>query len=139
MTEPWEHFQHGADVGVRGSGATLAEAFENAAMAMTAAAVDPESVRLVEAVDIVCEAPDEELLLPEWLNALVYEMAVRRMLFARFEVHIDGYRLQARAWGERVERERHQPAVEIKGATYTQLSVGRDEQGIWHAQCVVDV
>lgn len=139
LTGSWEHFQHGADVGVRGSGATLAEAFENAALAMTAAAVDLESVRPVEAVNIACEAPDDELLLTEWLNALVYEMAVRKMLFARFEVHIDGHRLQARAWGERVERERHEPAVEVKGATYTQLRVERDRQGMWHAQCVVDV
>ena len=32
----WEHFPHDADVGVRGFGATAAEAFEQAALALTA-------------------------------------------------------------------------------------------------------
>ena len=88
---------------------------------------------------IQCEAPDEELLLADWLNALVYEMATRKLLFSRFEVHIDGTRLKATAWGEAADRARHQPAVEVKGATYTALRVTRTETGEWVAQCVVDV
>ena len=53
-----------------------------------------------EAVQIACEAPDDELLLADWLNALVYEMAVRRMLFGRFQVELDGTHLHAQARGE---------------------------------------
>ena len=83
--------------------------------------------------------PDVELLLAEWLNALVYEMSTRRMLFSRFQPRISDGRLRATAWGEPVERERHQPAVEVKGATYTELHVGRDAAGEWIAQCVIDV
>jgi tRNA nucleotidyltransferase (CCA-adding enzyme) len=90
-------------------------------------------------VSIVCEAPDDELLLIDWLNALVYEMATRKMLFSRFDVHFNDHALRAMAWGEPVEVARHQPAVEVKGATYTELLVKRDEQGYWIAQCVVDV
>ena len=86
-----------------------------------------------------CESPDVEMLLIEWLNALVFEMATRDMLFGRFEVRIEGNRLDGAAWGERVSLERHQPAVEIKGATYTGLSVRRQENGEWSARCVVDV
>jgi tRNA nucleotidyltransferase (CCA-adding enzyme) len=96
-------------------------------------------VASVEAVDIRCEAPDDELLLVDWLNALILEMAVRHLLFSRFEVSLDGHRLHATAWGEPVDPAKHQPAVEIKGATYTGLKVGRDESGRWLAQCVVDV
>jgi tRNA nucleotidyltransferase (CCA-adding enzyme) len=90
-------------------------------------------------VDIRCEAPDNELLLVDWLNALILEMATRHMLFGRFDVALDGQRLHATAWGEAVDRQKHQPAVEIKGATYTELSVARTESGQWLAQCVVDV
>ena len=43
------------------------------------------------------------------------------------------------AWGERVDPEKHQPAVEIKGATYTALSVTEQTDGSWTARCVVDV
>jgi tRNA nucleotidyltransferase (CCA-adding enzyme) len=135
----WEHFPHLADMGVRGTGPTLAAAFEQAALAMTAVATDPARVAAVQAVEIACEAPDDELLLVDWLNALILEMAARHLLFGRFAVRIDGHRLHATAWGEPVDPARHQPAVEIKGATYTELKIGRNEAGQWLAQCVVDV
>jgi len=106
---------------------------------MTAVITDPESVTPTQAVSIACEAPDDELLLVDWLNALVYEMGTRKMLFSRFALRIDGHSLQGTAWGEPVEVAKHQPAVEVKGATYTELSVKRDERGRWVAQCVVDV
>lgn len=135
----WEHFAHGADIGVRGVGRTPAQAFEQAALALTAVITDPATVAAHTPVDVACEAPDTELLLADWLNALVYEMQVRKMLFGRFEVSIDGTRLTARAWGEPVDVARHRPAVEVKGATYTQLAVRQLDDGSWLAQCVVDV
>jgi tRNA nucleotidyltransferase (CCA-adding enzyme) len=135
----WEHFPHQADIGVRGIGSTKEAAFESAAQALTAVITDLESVAPIQSVPIVCEAPDDELLLVDWLNALVYEMATRRMLFSRFDVCVNGHSLQATAWGEPIDVARHQPAVEVKGATYTELSVKRDEEGRWVAQCVVDV
>jgi len=134
----WEHYEHEADVGVRGYGASVAEAFEQAALAMTGAVTDPDAVRPLERVELRCEAPDEELLLGEWLNALVYEMATRRMLFSRFAVQIRDSRLTGEAWGEPVDPARHHPAVEVKGATYTTLRVARHGEG-WLAQTVVDV
>jgi tRNA nucleotidyltransferase (CCA-adding enzyme) len=135
----WEHFPHPADMGVRGFGSTLAEAFEQAALAMIAVVTDLSTVAPNEAVEINCEAPDDELLLVDWLNALILEMAARHMLFSRFEVKLDGQRLRATAWGEAVDTQKHQPAVEIKGATYTELNVERDKSGRWQAQCIVDV
>lgn len=134
----WEHFPHEADMGVRGFGSNLAEAFEQGALAMTALVTDPASIAARERVTIECTAPDRELLFAEWLNCLVYEMAVRHMLFAKFVVTIDNLRLRAEAWGERVDPNRHHPAVEIKGATYTALRVTNDSSQ-WLAQTVVDV
>ncbi len=79
------------------------------------------------------------MLFVDWLNALVYEMAVRNMLFSRFEIRIEGERLSATASGEPVDVTRHRPAVEVKGASYTQLRVYRDEAERWVAQTVVDI
>jgi SHS2 domain-containing protein len=139
----WETFAHEANIGVRGSGATLAEAFAGAATAMTAAICDPAKVGAGDAVIVTCEAPDAEMLLVDWLNALVYEMATRRMLFSRFDVDIEagptGMRLQASAWGEPVDVAKHQPAAEVKGATFCELAVRHEPDGSWLAQCVVDV
>jgi tRNA nucleotidyltransferase (CCA-adding enzyme) len=137
--ESWEHFPHEADIGVRGIGSTKEAAFEQAGLALTAVITEPTSVASAQTVSITCEAPDDELLLVDWLNALVYEMATRKMLFSRFTVRFNDHSLHAMVWGEEVEVARHQPAVEVKGATYTELSVKQDEQGRWIAQCVVDV
>ncbi len=134
----WEHFHHQADIGVRGCGNDLAIAFEQAALALTAVITDPTRVSAARAVPIHCTADDLELLFTDWLNALIYEMAVRKMLFSRFEVNLHDGRLDATAWGEPIELERHKPVVEIKGATYTELYVDNIE-GTWIAQCVVDV
>lgn len=135
----WEHFEHEADAGVRGIGATLEQAFAQTALALTALSVEPESIESKAAIQIECRAADPELLLVDWLNALIYQMAVDKILFARFDVNIDGDRLQATAWGERIELEKHRPAVEPKGATYTELKVHQNSDGEWVAQCVVDV
>ena len=135
----WEHYEHEADIGVRGIAPTLAGAFEQAAVAMMAVVTDPADILRRTSLAISCQAPDPELLLMDWLNALVYEMATRKLLFSRFEVQIDGDRLQATAWGEPVNVARHQPVVEIKGATFTTLEVKQRDDGWWQAQCVVDV
>jgi tRNA nucleotidyltransferase (CCA-adding enzyme) len=135
----WEHFGHGADIGVRGIGRTKEEAFEQAAVALTAVITDPARVIASAEVAVECEAADNEALLVDWLNALVYEMAVRRMIFCRFAVRLEGNRLHGQAWGEEVDVARHEPAVEVKGATYTSLFVGPGPNGAWVAQCVVDV
>ncbi len=137
--QSWEHFPHQADIGVRGQGETLEQAFAQAAIALTAVVTDPATVRPRESTSIRCEAPDHELLLADWLNALVFEMSSRHRLFARFDVHIEDSRLSAWAWGEPVEPARHNPAVEVKGATYTELQVTRRADGQWIAQAVVDV
>jgi len=134
----WEHFPHDADVGVRGFGATPAEAFAQAALALTAV-VTAARVAPLSSVEIRCEAPDLELLFVDWLNTIIYEMAVRRMLFGRFDVRIEGTTLTATLWGEPVDVARHAPACEPKGATYTALRVGKDAEGLWSAACVVDV
>lgn len=135
----WEHFPHQADVGVRGFGATLEGAFEQAACALTAVVTETERVAPQTEIRISCSAPDPELLLFDWLNALIYEMATRHMLFSEFRVRIGDGELQATVRGEPVDIQRHEPRVEIKGATFTELRVSQDAGGRWCAQCILDV
>ena len=103
----WKHYEHGADIGVRGYGWNKAEAFEHAALALSAVVADPALVLANEVIELACDAEDDE-------------------------------RLRARAWGEPIDRERHQPAAEPKDATYTTLRVARHGDG-WIAQTVIRV
>lgn len=126
-------------MGIRGFGQTREEAFAQAALAMTAIVTHPAKIESRKSVAIVCEEDDDEMLFWYWLSAVLYEMDTRRMLFGRFDVRGVEGGLQATAWGEEVDAARHQPAVEVKAATYADLKVERDSKGMWMAQCIVDV
>ena len=135
----WQHFQHVADIGIRGFGNSVEMAFTQAAMAMTAVITEPERVDNNICIDIVCESADLEYLFIDWLNALIYEMATRHILFSQFDIQIRDGHLKAKVCGEHIDREKHQPAVEVKGATLTELQVQKNKEGDWLAQCVIDV
>jgi SHS2 domain-containing protein len=134
----YETFEHEADIGIRGCGGTIAEAFENVAVALYSVMVNVSRVRPEERRIVTASAPDRELLLVEWLNALLSLSDIERMVFSKFEVRINGTSLIGTAWGETLDRERHQAHVEVKGATYHMLSVQERDNG-YVAQCVVDV
>ena len=135
----WELYSHPSDIGVRGLGPTREAAFAQAAMALTAVLTDVQKVQPKEVVDLVCEEQDDELLFINWLSALLYEMDTRGMLFGRFEIEPTEGGIRAKAWGEPVDVARHEPAVEVKAATYADLKVERKDDGTWVAQCIVDV
>lgn len=139
MNGRWEHFEHKADIGIRGFGATPAEAFAQCALALTAVIADPALIVGCTPVVISCSASDVEALLLDWLDALLLEMDLRKMLFSRFDVQIADGELVATAWGEPIDVARHRPAVEVKAATYHALAVRQLDDGSWLAQCVVDV
>lgn len=135
----WEHFHHVADIGVRGVGPTREEAFVQAAIGLAAVVTEPAKVRLESCVDLAAEGEDDELLLLGWLDAIIYAMATRRMVFGAFDIAFTPGGVTGHAWGEAVDVARHQPVVEVKAATFAELCVRQLPDGEWVAQCVVDV
>lgn len=135
----WEHFPHQSDIGIRGIGATPAEAFAQAALALTAVLTDPSSVSPTTPVVISIPLQEIEDLFFDFLNRVIYEMDTRHMLFSRFDISTLEGSLQAILYGETVDLERHHPAVEVKAATYFDLRVYQRPDRAWCAECVVDV
>lgn len=134
----WEHFSHGADIGIRGIGETITKAFEMGALALTAVITDLNSLHANSQRKICCEAPDNEILFMDWINAIIYEIETQDMLFCEYQVEINGNKLNAMLKGEKMNRLKHQPVVDVKGATFTELKVYQ-QKNTWIAQCVVDV
>jgi len=126
-------------MGIRGVGPTKEQAFAQAALALTAIITDLQKVVPRELVEIICQEQDDELLFVSWLNALIYEIATRGMLFSKFEVNIANNQLSAKAWGEKIDVKKHSPTVEVKAATYADLKVQQNKNGSWLVQCIVDV
>jgi len=139
---PYEILDHEADAGVRGIGATLDEAFAEAARGMFSLMADLAQVRAEREVEIEAHGDTLEGLLVAWLGELLRELDVRGMLFSRFAVRIVGedgrWRLVGRAWGERMDPGRHELGVEVKAATYAGVRVTKRGDA-YIAQCIVDL
>ena len=132
-----DYFEHDADIGVVGRGATLEEAFESAAAATFAIMADPAAVRPERSVALDFEEADVEIALVRWLNLLLALSHEHGLAFNRFWIERDGVKWRGGAAGEPWRRDLER-GVEVKGATLTMLEVKQDRDG-WRARCVVDV
>ena len=133
MKKSFRFLEHTADAYVEAFGATLEEAFENAAAAMTDVMTDIETVRAEKEITFVVEAPDEPALLYSWLEELLLEFELKSTIHSRFEVSSiettsEGFKLHAKAWGEPYDKERHPSRVGIKAATYHQMEILKEPE-----------
>jgi SHS2 domain-containing protein len=142
----FENFEHKADIGVRGLGKSIENAFEEAARAMFSVEVDLKRVRARKKIKIKCSASNNEELFVEFLNALLAQASIHQMVFSKFKAGkiIDGKQLKLSgfAWGEKLDVKRHKAHDEVKAATYSQLKVKKKKikgRNLWVAQCIVDV
>lgn len=137
MEKEFAYFEHGADIGVIGRGATLEEAFVEAARAMFAIMAEPGQVEESLSVNVAFEEMDVEFALVTWLNRLLAEARLHGAVFKRFELKRNGDSYLGSAfgcgWHPSIDR-----GTEVKGATLTALAVKQDKSG-WEARCIVDV
>ncbi len=139
----FETFEHQADIGVKGIGLGIEEAFQECAKAMFSVEINLEKVEPQKSIKIKCSARNQEELLVEWLNSLLAQSSIKDMAFSEFKVMItkekEGFKLEGEAKGEKLG-EKHEPKIEVKAATYSQLKIYQDEAtNNWIVQCIVDV
>ena len=124
----FEFLEHTADVYIAAHGATMEEAFANAALAMFEVMTDTEKISPDHKDLVEVEAEDEYALLYSWLEALLVKFEVKGMLYSKFEVTNfketkDGFKLKATVWGEKFNPEKHPQKVAVKAATYHQMEI----------------
>ena len=139
---PYEFLDHEADIGIRSTGDTLEEAFEEGAKAMFAVMVDIETVEAIQKIEIEVKANDIAALFVEWLNELLTQSDIEGIFFSLFEITTiesleNTYLLKGSAFGESRDSKKHILRTEVKGATYSGLKVWESQK--FHAQCVLDV
>lgn len=135
----YEYFEHQADIGIRGKGKSLAEAFEQAALAMFEIMVETKELLLDKSQLIEVQGNNLNELLIAWLSELLFLKDVEGKMYSRFEVEIiDHYKLVANVYGETTDPSRHKLKLEVKAATWTQLTIEKNNED-WIAQCLVDV
>jgi len=127
-TGKFEFLEHTADVFIAAHGANLAEAFENAALAMFEVMTDTAKVNANEEDQLVVEAEDEYALLYSWLEALLVNFETKNMLYSKFKISSidetsEGFRIKAAVWGEKFNAEKHTQKVGVKAVTYHRMEI----------------
>ncbi|MHA1967991.1 MAG: archease [Candidatus Hodarchaeales archaeon] len=136
---PYEYFEHQADIGIRGKGNTLAEAFEQAALAMFEIMVETKGINPSESQPVEVTANDLDELLITWLSELLFLKDVEGKVFSRFNIEsLNANMLSAKVYGEVIDVSKHKLKLEVKAATWTQLVI-KTENNQYIAQCLVDV
>ncbi len=126
MGKDFELIDHTADVGIVAYGTNVKEAFANAARGMFSIITELDEIAEAEYRDIELTAPDQESLLVEWLNELIYLFDTENILFKRFDItQLSDTQLKARAYGEKVAK--HKLKTGIKATTYHMLKVERNK------------
>jgi SHS2 domain-containing protein len=144
LRKTFDFFDHRADVGIRGYGKTVEEAFGNGAKALFSLMIDLRRVKAEKTFEIHCQALDRETLFVEWLNELLAQSGIHRVVFSHFEVtsiqqRNNHYFIKASVKGDAFDSIEHKPRIEVKAATYTELKVEKGVNGVYLAQTIVDV
>lgn len=135
----YEVFDHTADLGIRVRSATLPALFEEAGSALShVIAGDLEQILPRLRQEFSISGVDPAYMLFDFLTEVLYAFESHRMLFRRFEAHVDAQGLRAMAWGEAMDPKRHHLAHEVKAITYHGLDV-RERDGAWEGTVIVDI
>ena len=126
MGKDFEIVDHTADVGIVAYGADVSQAFANAAKALFSLITELDDVEEFLHRDIELTAPDEESLLVEWLNELIYLFDTENIVFKRFDItKPNNTQLKARSYGEKVDSSKHRLKTGVKAATYHMLKIDK--------------
>src|SRR3990172_5168482 len=136
----YEPLEHTAEAGIIARGATVAEAFANAAEGMYALMLELDGVEEREQRELALEDENLEALLVDWLLELLFLTETEGLVFRRFSVEeLSDRRLRARVWGERFDPERHRSHnVMVKAVTHYLLEIGREDGG-YRVQVLFDI
>ncbi len=134
MSVQYKFLEHTTDAEIESYGATLEEAFENAARALEDTMVDIRSIVPETTDEITVEAEDKEALLYSWLEALIIKQDTENMIYSKFDCRISktvkGFRLVAQIFGEKFDLTRHEQKTAIKAPTYHQMKIEENKQQV---------
>ncbi len=119
----YEETEHTADVGIRAYGRTVDELFEAAAEGMFSLIADLRAVRPKGEVEIHVTGEGLHRLFVNWLSELLVLHETQNVLLAKFEAKVSENRADGRAWGERIDKRRHELKLAIKAVTTHRLRV----------------
>ena len=139
VVKPFEIIDHTADIGIVAYGIDSKQLFANAAIGLFSLMAELDDIKEGVRRDLELSAEDEEILLVEWLNELIYIFDVEHIIFKRFEIdELTSNQIKARCFGEKIKHGQYKLKREIKAATYHMLRINKDSSG-YQVQVIFDI
>lgn len=131
-----------SDVHFEATGKTLAEVFENSALALFSIMYEPEKIKPEQKFEIASEGEDKKELLFNFLTDLIILIETKNMFFSEIKVRIDGNEednsLEARAFLLGSPAKKEELLCIIKGVTFYKFAL-RTEGNKYKATVTVDI
>jgi SHS2 domain-containing protein len=135
----FEIIEHTADFGVIGKGATMAEAFENAAYGMFTIVADLEKYQPTTQKEITVAGSDDVNMFERFLSSLLVVFDGDALLPLDFEItEISMGRLTCWVDARPVADDIEWLGPAVKAVTYHQMAV-ENKNGEWQAKAIFDV
>ena len=139
MRDGFEIIDHTADVAIAAYGADMKKAFSNVALGMFSIMTDIKKVNETFVRDVAVTADEMKVLLVSWLNELLFICEVEKILFKKFDIsELNGTRIVAKCYGEKIDPKRHRIKTEIKAATYHMTQIEQKRDGV-RVQVLFDI
>ncbi|WP_421077563.1 archease [Methanothermococcus sp. Ax23] len=133
----FEYFETMADMGVIARGKTLEEAFEESAKALSNLMVNIGTVEKRIKREIEISSEDLYSLLYDFLTELLIILDSEYLIFSDFDIKIhkknrteneneEEYILKCVAYGEELDKEKHEPKEEVKAITYHKMEIKKE-------------
>jgi len=135
----FEFLEHRADIKFRAYGNTPGKVFENVALAVSNYLGEGEKIGPRKCKTIEVFGQDNESLLYNFVDELIYLLEVEKFVVSKAEVTLRGYNLKADIYGD---DSKNYEIKQIKSATYAEIymkKVKAKSGEHWEAQMVLDV
>ena len=135
----WEHYSHTADMGIRGFGGTLEEAFTNSAAALMQTIAKDVKVKEKIEKKIEVKGKDIESLLYDFLEEFLFLLDAEDFLLAKIKqmkINKKAFKLSALVIGDKASN--YNFTNDVKAITYSGMLV-KKEKNKYICQVVLDV
>lgn len=124
----YEEISHTADVKIRARAKTLESLFSDAFDALMHVVYGKNRTG-TQPTTIEIQASDRESLLADFLSEVLFVSEVEGRVFSHADITINGPDLSAVLFGEPFDPARHAEGTEVKGISYSGLSIQEDTNG----------
>ena len=129
----YKFLDHATDAIIEVTAKDLKEAFSVTADAVINLTLDQDKVEEKDQKDFSANGKDLRYLLFSWIEEITFVLITQGFAIKRLEFDIDekeGYKINAKAYGEPLDLHKHNFKVEIKAPTFYEMEI-RQDKGVY--------